>query len=53
MEKSSNHYWAIFEKKEVVFSGTFSQCWDELINRFYNLTVGQLELAGVKIARKA
>lgn len=52
MEKSKKYYWAIFNKDGVVYEGSFNQCWDELIKRYYNLTVGQLEMAGVKIARK-
>lgn len=46
-------YWAIFNKEGVVFEGTFSQCWIELVNRYATLTLEQLEIAEIRIARKS
>lgn len=50
-DKNKRHYWAVRNRDEILFTGTFNECWEELIKRFYNLTVGQLELAGVRISR--
>lgn len=50
-KKTKKNYWAIFNADGIVFEGSFSECWKELTKRFYNLTVGQLELAKVRIGR--
>jgi hypothetical protein len=51
MTATKSKYWGIFNNDGLVFEGTFKECWDELLKRYHNLTVGQLELANVRIQR--
>lgn len=51
MQKSKTHYWAIFQDREVIFEGTFTECWYKLISTFGNVKLATLQNEGVKIAR--
>ena len=51
MEKSPKHYWAVYEGKEVVFSGSFNECWEHLGERYADEKVSALFEDGIRIAR--
>lgn len=53
MEKSTTKYWAIFQGKDILFEGTFQQCWNDLMVRYANITLYQLQTKGIRIARKS
>jgi len=46
------HYWQITNNDGTLFTGTFDQCWQELVGRYSTLTLGQLQSHGVRISRK-
>jgi hypothetical protein len=47
------HYWAVFHQTEVMFSGTFKECWDFFVESHGNQKLKQVVDAGYRIARKA
>ena len=51
MEKST--YWAIFNDKDIVSEGTFTECWKEFVQRYGQYTVADLDKHNIRIARKA
>ncbi len=51
MEKST--YWAIFQLKEIIFEGTYSECWKELVSRYGDQKVQSLVERGIRISRKS
>jgi hypothetical protein len=57
MEKSlpptapKKQYWAIFVNYDVVFTGSHTECWFELLKRYSKLTMKQLAQQGIRIAR--
>lgn len=51
MQKS--HYWAVFENKAEIFTGSFTECWRWLVENRGEYTVSYLASKGVKIARRA
>lgn len=53
MEKSKPTYWAVFQGKDVLFSGSFKECWNDLMIRYAHLKVGQLAKHDIRIARKS
>ena len=56
MEKQSetkSSYWAIFQGKEILFEGSFTECWKELVKRFASRTVASLVSGDIRIARKS
>jgi len=53
MEKSKTTYWAVYQQKDILFSGTFTQCWNYLTMEFGHMTMAEVVMVGVKIARKA
>lgn len=50
-QKSKPAYWGIHEGNKVVFRGTHTECWDELVTKYANRTVQDLRELGIKIAR--
>jgi hypothetical protein len=53
MEKSKTHYWAVFHKKEILFSGTFTQCWNHFVKMAGDEKVSKVIAGGYHIARKS
>lgn len=51
MENAKKHYWAIFQNKEVLFSGSHTECWNWLVEQYAVCTVASLSEAGIKLAR--
>ena len=52
MEKSSKtNYWAVLQGREVLFSGSFNDCWTHLTERFSAETVASLTEQGIRIGR--
>lgn len=43
--------WSITRKGEVEYSGSFNDCWRELITRYGGETLAQLDREGVRIKR--
>lgn len=55
MEKSPKTYWAVyggFNKTDIIFDGSFSQCWEWFTKKYKGKTLGELTAAGFRIARK-
>ncbi|OWK39512.1 hypothetical protein [Fimbriiglobus ruber] len=50
MQKSRN-YWAVFQGREVLFEGSFSDCWTQLTEQFGKQTVSSLVKNGIRIGR--
>jgi hypothetical protein len=53
MENSKKYYWGIFEGQELLFEGSFSQCWIEFLARFPTMTVKLIGEKNIRIARKS
>ena len=51
MEKSPKHYWAICEGKNVLFAGSFNECWRSFVVTFGSYAVAELDTRGIRIAR--
>lgn len=58
MEKSKakptskkKHYWGITREKEVIFSGSFKDCWEQLCKKFTDYPVRYLMENNIKIER--
>ena len=48
-----NTYWGIKINEEVLFRGTYSECWDRLCESFHDQTLAELKKSNVRIARVA
>lgn len=57
MEKSKTkkHFWGITHTgnaaKEILFSGSFKDCWKQLIMDYGDMTLNKLTILGIKIER--
>lgn len=51
MDKSRKHYWAVFQGRQVLFEGSFTDCWQHLTERFADRAVSWLSDKGVRIGR--
>ncbi len=51
MEKSPKHYWAVYEGENVLFSGSFNDCWKHFVTSLGSHTVSALAERGVRIGR--
>lgn len=59
MEKSqqpktrAKNYWSVFHKKEVLFSGTYTECWKFFVESEGNYKLKDLVEDGYRVARKS
>lgn len=53
MEKSKSNYWAVFHQKEILFSGTFTECWNHLVEMSGDQKVSEVVATGYRVARKS
>ena len=51
MEKSKKYYWAVFQGRDVLFEGSFNDCWQHLVSSYCNQTVRSLVERGIRISR--
>lgn len=51
MEKSKKYYWAVFQGRDVLFEGSFNDCWKHLTEQYSNETVANLVKSGIRISR--
>ena len=52
MEKSSKtNYWAVLQGRDVLFSGSFNDCWKHLTDCYAAETVASLTERGIRIGR--
>lgn len=49
--KTKSKYWAVTRNGDVMFEGTFSKCWENLVTRFAKMTVAELVQYEIKITR--
>ena len=48
---NTRRYWQIKTPKGIIFTGTFMECWDQLVSEFGQMTLSQLDHAGIQIVR--
>lgn len=53
MDKSKRKifYWGVTRNKQILFEGSFSECWKFMVDEFGSFTVGDLSKVGIKIER--
>ncbi len=49
---NTRRYWTITHNGNVLFTGTFLECWDELVAQCGHLTLSSIDQAGIQITRK-
>ena len=52
MEKSRKYFWAVFQGRDVLFEGSFKECWQHLVDNYCNSTVRTLVEQGIRVGRK-
>lgn len=50
-DKTKSHYWAIMDNDKVVMTGTFKECWDNLVTIYGASTLDNLTKRGIKVTR--
>lgn len=51
MEKSKKYYWALFHGEDVIFEGSFNDCWKHLTEQYADETVANLVKQHIRISR--
>lgn len=53
MTVTKSKYWGVMctFKNDILFQGTFVECWDYMMKNWSDITLKQLQIRGVKIAR--
>ncbi len=48
---TASHYWVVKHKEEIMFTGTFIECWKHYVALCGNITVKEAENSGYRVTR--
>lgn len=51
--ENKRHYWAVKRHHEILFTGTFTECWEHFVETMGEETLTALDAAGYRVARGA
>lgn len=47
----TRHYWTIKQHNEVLFTGTFIECWNRFVTEYGDMIISEAAQAGYRITR--
>lgn len=49
--KMPKAYWALYHNDLIMYQGTHTDCWSELLRQYNKFTVAEMQQANIRIAR--